>query len=96
MPASLEGCRKKTQAERYHFRCHFYKRIQRDSFVAVSLENQSDRLVSNLVTASEEYEEDNEGKMKTEDFEVCSLLLETCSRAFKVTLQHGCSKFNPT
>ena len=55
--SSVAGCRENPHAERYRFRCHFYKRIQRGTFVAVSFENQSDSLVRSLVTASEEYEE---------------------------------------
>ena len=38
----------------------------------------------------------NMKKMKTEDLEVRSLALGTCSLAFKVSLQRGCSTFNPT
>ena len=33
-------------------------------------------------------------KTKTEDFEVLSLVLGTCSLAFKVSLQRGCFIFN--
>ena len=38
----------------------------------------------------------NMKKMKTEDFEVHSFVLGMCSLAFKVSLQRGCSMFNPT
>ena len=38
----------------------------------------------------------NMKKMKMEDFEVRSLVFGTCSLAFKVSLQRGCSIFNPT
>ena len=57
---SVAGCRENLHAERYRLRCHFYKRIQRGTFVVVSFEKQSDRLLSYLVTASEEYEEEYE------------------------------------
>ena len=35
-------------------------------------------------------------KKKTEDFEVLSFVLGMCSLAFKVSLQRGCSIFNPS
>ena len=38
----------------------------------------------------------NMKKMKTEDFEVRSLVIGTSSLPFKVSLQLGCSIFNPT
>ena len=59
----------------------------------------SNRLLSYLVTASEEYEEEEYeqlAQMKTEDFEARSFVLGTCSLAFKVSLQRECSMFNPT
>ena len=56
--SSFAGCRKNPHAERYRLRYHFYKRIQRSTLAAVSFENQFDRLVIYLVTASEEYEEE--------------------------------------
>ena len=59
----LKFCRRVDEnphSESYRLRSHFYKRIQRGTFVAVSFENQSDRLVGSLVTASEEYEEEEE------------------------------------
>ena len=63
---SVTGCRENLHAERYRLRCHFYKRIQRGTFVVVSFENQSDRLLSYLVTASEEYEEEEEEEEEEE------------------------------
>ena len=55
--SSVAGWRENPHADRYRLRFHFYKRIQRGTFLAVASKNQSDRLVSSLVTASEEYEE---------------------------------------
>ena len=54
--------------EGYRLRSHFCKRTQRGTFVAVSSENQSDRLVSSLVTASEEYEEYEENEENKNGF----------------------------
>ena len=65
--SSFAGCRENPHAERYHLRYHFYKRIQRGTFVAVSFENQFDRLVSYFVTASEEYEENEEEEEEEEE-----------------------------
>ena len=58
--SSVAGCHKNPHTERYLVRCHLYKRIQRGTFVSVSFENQSGRLLSYLVAASEEYDEEEE------------------------------------
>ena len=76
----LAGCRESPHAKRYHLRYHFYKRIQRGTCVAVSFENQFDRLVSYLVTASEEHEEEyeeNENRRFASSF-ICSRNVFDC------------------
>ena len=94
---SVTGCRENLHAERYRLRCHFYKRIQRGTFVAVSFENQSDRLLSYLVTVSEEYEEEEEEEYEENENGRChSLVFGMSSLAFKVSLQRACSIFNIT
>ena len=56
--SSVAGCRENPHAEKYRLLCHFYKTIQCGTFGTVSFENQPDRLLSYLVTASKEYEEE--------------------------------------
>ena len=63
----VTGCRKNLHAERYCLRCHFYKRIQRSTFVVVLFENKSNRLLGYLVTASKEYEDEEEEEEEDEE-----------------------------
>ena len=92
----IAGRHENPHAERFILRCNFYKRIQRGTFVAISLENQYLVILlqwaKNMKKKKKNIYEENEDGWFRSSF-ICSQNVFAC---LQDQFKHGCSIFNPT